>query len=296
MLTWRRPGLLAPVAGGTMFVFSDYSGQHKNASHEAYTFLITNTAAISGWAALNADFRAAWLPDGRELSFKRLNERVRRRALLPFLTAASQFEGNIVTFLVSREVGSFMEGGPSAAVDAFPDCFSSSMSLGTVEKMLRLASFMAFLVAGFRAEDQPCLWLSDADEALETSDRRDQLGRLSSYVAWGLTKWKRPAELGFGTTLDPTVPNWGRDAAALTDLVAGACCKLADLLPTFRGVQQGIAVVSGNVARDKRARVIGDWMATHDGPLRHVLLRLERDDQGEVRASAQSLASSWRES
>ncbi len=38
--------LLVPVRNGTMIVASDYSGQHKDATHEAYSFIITTDLAL----------------------------------------------------------------------------------------------------------------------------------------------------------------------------------------------------------------------------------------------------------
>lgn len=289
-LDWRRPDTLVRTPGEPMMIFSDYSGQHKGATHEAYSFLVTDGRGIGEWQRRHAEFRETWLPDGREMSFKRLREPMRRRALMPFLRTAGHITGNMLTILVAREVGSFIEGGPPTAVETFPDCFSSGMRTHTVEKMLRIASFLALVVAGLRDEHQTALWLSDADEALETFERREQLARLASYLTHGVAGWRNPAEIRFGTTADSTMPQWCRDAASLPDIFAGAYCQLSNLLPTFRDVQSGLTVVSHSIPRDERARIFGDWLATGTKSLRHVLLRLERDEAGEVRGSAQAFA------
>ncbi|RYG55945.1 MAG: hypothetical protein EON56_04935 [Alphaproteobacteria bacterium] len=214
--------------------------------------------------------------------------------MLPFLGVASEIKGNLITFLIAREVGSFFDGGSEAIRDVMPDCFSKSMSQKTIEKMLRVASLMACVTGGLRGEPQSCLWMSDADEALETFERREQLARLCSYITYGLTNWKQPAEIRFGTNRDAGIPTWCRDAAAIPDLVAGAYCKLADILPTFRGVRHGIRIVPKDTLRDERARIIGDWLFTANGPLRHILARLERDELGEIRASAQCFVRDYR--
>src|SRR5258708_6219692 len=81
----RRPGVVHSIADGPMVIASDYSGQHKSATHEAYSFLTTTAVALEKWLPVRAQFRQQWLPDGRRLSFKQLREPVRRRALVPFL-------------------------------------------------------------------------------------------------------------------------------------------------------------------------------------------------------------------
>jgi hypothetical protein len=146
----KNPDLLASVTNGTMIIASDYSGQHKEATHEAYSFLVTTDEALKNWLPSLAAFRQQWLPDGRSISFKKLNEPLRRQALRPFLDTAAGLSGNLIKILVNREVGSFISGGPALAKDVFPDCFQANASLGTVEKMLRLASFVGLILAGLR--------------------------------------------------------------------------------------------------------------------------------------------------
>lgn len=161
------------------------------------------------------------------------------------------------------------------------------MKLGTMEKMLRLASFLSMLIAGLRREDQCSLWISDHDETLSTYDRREQFGRLSTYLTFGFTRWRDPADHEFGTTESPHLPKWGEDVASIADLFAGACCQLSSVLPTTYGVEHWRRVVPANAITDDRSRAIGDWMATTSGQLRHVLLRLELDSEGIPRSSAQ---------
>lgn len=290
IIDWRYPGLLEPVADGVMIIASDYSGQHKRASNEAYSFLITTDQALHRWLPALEEFRTRWLPDGRRISFKHLKEPLRWRALLPFLNAAETLSGNVLTFLIDRRVGSFIAGGAEGLRDAFPDCFSPTTKPGTMEKMLRLASFVAMLTAGFRKEDQRSLWVSDHDETLATFERREQFARLAYYLTFGCTRWKNPADLEFCTTESPYAPTWVEDLAAIPDLIAGASCHLSHLLPTNVGSERWTRVVSSATVEDRRVHVIGDWMAATSGPLRQILLRLDLDDGGVPRASAQFFA------
>jgi hypothetical protein len=47
----RHPNLLIPVSDSPMTIVSDYSGQHKQASHEAYSFLVTTERGLDAWKA-----------------------------------------------------------------------------------------------------------------------------------------------------------------------------------------------------------------------------------------------------
>lgn len=284
----KHPGLLVPLADGTVVIASDYSGQHKGATHEAYAFLITNDVSLRRWLPLVAAVRQRWLPDNRRISFKRVREPVRWRALPAFLDAASYLHGNLVTILVDRRIGSFFPGGAAAVVEVFPDCFDSNANFGTVEKMLRIASFLALVISGLRREDQPSQWISDHDEALDSCEKREQLGRLAAYLTFGVTKWRAPADNYFGTTELPTAPTWAEDLATVPDLVAGAYCQMSDHLPSFFGKTSWVARMNSESVGDDRARLVGNWLSSHRrGLLRHVLLRMELDIDGEVRTSAQ---------
>jgi hypothetical protein len=158
---------------------------------------------------------------------------------------------------------------------------------GTIEKVIRLASFVAMLIAGLRREEQELLWISDHDETLDTFERREQLGRLVSYLTFDLVGWRNPANMHFGTTETPNIPSWTEDAAAIPDILAGAFCQLSSILPTELGTETWTRVISSNISRDERARLVGDWMATSQGNLRIILLRLELNAMGVPRTSAQ---------
>lgn len=285
----RHPGMLIPTGDGMMLIVSDYSGQHKKATHEAYSFLITTDVALHDWVPLLAAFRSRWLPDGRRMSFKTLREPVRRRALVPFLEAASALRANLITVMVDRRVGSFLgDNGPSVAKEIFPDCFSPEMSDVTVEKVLRVAGLLAMIVCGLRKESQESNWISDHDEILDSFERREQFGRLASYLTQGLTGWQAPATQWFGTTEESGIPNWVEDLASIPDLVAACYCVLSPLLPYRFSDALPRIVVHAPVA-DERAAIIGNWLPGPHSGLHPVLARLELDDGGKVRATAQMI-------
>jgi hypothetical protein len=290
ILNWHHPDLLLPVSNGVMLIASDYSGQHKGASHEAYSFLVTTLEALDNWQIAREQFRSQWLPDGRRLSFKQLREPVRRRSLPFFLDMAGAIRGNVITFLVDTRIKSFMDNGPATIHEAFPDCFPSDTKPGTMEKMLRLATFLAMLTAGFRREDQRSLWISDHDETLDTFNKREGFARLGYYLTFAFSRWTKPADLEFGTTESIYAPIWAEDVCAIPDLIAGACSRLSGTLPTFFGRKHWTSVVRSKDVQDQRAITVGNWMAKTNTSLRQILLRMELDENGSLRTSAQFFA------
>jgi hypothetical protein len=284
----KIPDLLWSVNEGLQVVTSDYSGQHKGATHEAYSFLVATWDALQHWLPQRAEFRAQWLPDGRRLSFKQLREPVRRRAYPHFLRFAGQLQGNLITFMIDRRVQTFVAGGPSALAAALPDCFARGTPLGSVEKMYRLALFVTMIQAGLREEKQKSVWISDHDETLDTFERREGFARLSTYLGFGLTGWREAAEQTFMTTEGSNLPEWAEDLAAIADIAAGACASLSNHLPTFLGTPTWTIGMRSGDEVDWRAREFMDWLSALDGHLRHVLVRLGPNSSGDIQASAQS--------
>jgi hypothetical protein len=283
----RRADLLWPVGEGLQVIASDYSGQHRQATHQVYSFLVTTWDTLQDWLPLRAEFRAKFLSDGRSLSFKQLREPVRRRAYPHFLELVGRLPANLITVMIDNRVGSFAEGGPAEIAEIFDDCFIAGASPTTIEKIYRLALLIALLQSGLRNEQQPSLWISDHDETLDTFDKRENFGRLASYLSFGLTGWRNPADQNFLTTGAKNTPNWVEDLAAIPDIAAGACAQLANTLPLFMGQKIWTVPIRFETESDWRAKIFGDWLSTPHGLLRHVLLRLAPDGTGEVRASAQ---------
>jgi hypothetical protein len=290
LLDARYPGVLRQVSDGVMVLASDYSGQHKEATHESYSFLVTTDKEVDAWLPLRREFRQRWLPDGRRLSFKRLSDSVRWKALRPYLATIANLRGNILTFLVDRRVQSFLNGGIAPLLELFQDCFPVGTPLSTAEKIYRHAGLLALVVAGMRQEGQASYWISDADETLATYERREGLGRLVSYLTLGFTGWRSPNEMVFGTTDSEFAPEWAEDVAAIPDLFAGTYCKLSRILPTRFGSECSFRTVSPQDGVDRRAHFIANWMCLASSRLRSILLRLDIDDDGNPRTTFQFFA------
>ncbi|GEM_PF-727026 len=280
--------LLIPVDQGQMIIASDYSGQHADARFEAYSFLVTNDDHLERWLPHLFNFRSTFLPDNRSMSFKKLNENVRSRAFPKFLETIGKLSSNVITILVDRQVGSFFSGKPEELIKALPGCFPPGTKSGTIEKMFRHATFVATLIAALRRQDQTSMWISDRDETLENHERREGFARLASYLTFGLTKWKKPADNHFCTTESNEIPEWAQDISEIADIFAGCYCSMGDSLPDFLGTRKWITTPRKTVF-DNRALKLGNWLASKPPNLRHLLIRLSPNAEGTVEASAQAI-------
>lgn len=288
MLETVLPGALVATNDAPMWIASDYSGQHKDAAFETYSFLITTSDSLRQWNRERIGFRSKHLPDGRRLSFKQRSEPIRARALAPFLALANDLCGNLFTFAVDKRLSLFSRDSNVEAAD-LPEVFPAGTSSSVAEKTVRVATFLSLLVAGMRDEDQPATWISDQDEALEYHERRERLGQFISCLTFGMTGWRNPATMEFGTTSQDWPDRRLEDFVAIPDLAAGALAVLAPSLavPEYAGMSTNI--LRRENATDPRTRDIIDWIAERDHPLRRVLLRLCIDDSGTFRAWAESI-------
>lgn len=288
LIEQRNPGLLAAVDDSAMWISSDYSGQHESASCEAYAFLVTTARALRAWNRRRITFRQKYLPDGRRLSFKKLKEPVRRRALAPFLTVADELHGNLVTIVIDKCFSSLFKKHGAATWDDLPGIFPEGTSANVVEKSLRLGTFISLILAGFRHERQPATWISDQDDSLENHDRRERIAEFISYTTYVMAGWKNPAPVEFGTTVLDVPDRRLEDFVALPDLVAGAFADLAPLLSIPEKHDTIVRIENRDKCCDWRTREIVDWYANRDTTLKRILLRVVRDQRGAMRARAES--------
>ena len=77
-----------PFHGSHLMFGSDYSGSHSGSQFRTYGFVIGDADASPEWPARCRESRSAFLAGGRRMAFKSLNDRQRRRALIPFLEAS----------------------------------------------------------------------------------------------------------------------------------------------------------------------------------------------------------------
>ena len=95
------------------------------------------------------------------MSFKALNDGMRRRALVPFMRAAAGIEGCLVQFAISKAGGSLFT---EAAEDELGRALLKRWKPNVQERLLRVLHLSAFLLSGLSVADQDVLWIIDEDD------------------------------------------------------------------------------------------------------------------------------------
>jgi len=108
-----HPGLLPNLRrGSTVFVGSDYGGQHEGADFQVLSFLFADLETCGEWESIRQGFRASILRNSRRISYKKLSAAHKQRTILPLLMAANTIPGIIISILIDRRIDSlFMDSG-----------------------------------------------------------------------------------------------------------------------------------------------------------------------------------------
>jgi hypothetical protein len=107
-----RSGFPFLTRGRTLLLVADFGGHHQRQHFDTYTFLILDLTKNQEWLAWQHHFRHAILRNRRRMSFKALNDGMRRRALVPFMRAAAGIEGCLMQFAISKWGDRFSPGPP----------------------------------------------------------------------------------------------------------------------------------------------------------------------------------------
>lgn len=260
--------------GQTLVIVADFGGSHPKQHFDTYTFLILDPAQNVEWLGQQHHFRKVILPNKRRMSFKALNDGMRRSALVPFMRAAAGIEGCLVQFAISKVGGSLFTGESQDEVGAE---ILTRWKPNVQERLLRVLHLSAFLLSGLSAPNQDVLWVIDEDDIAANVALLTDLTHLFARVA--STYISHPlGHLRCGTTataIDNTLTL--EDLAAIPDLTTGAlgevCTGYVDsnLFP-----RQGIFTPLPSHLTWK-TKLISSWMAAPGFSLRRhtTILQLE---------------------
>lgn len=216
----KYPNLLPDIRqGSTIFIGSDYGGQHSFAQFESLSFLLADLERCDSWEQQRRHLRRRFLSDGRRFSYKALGDRIRKRALFPFLSAANSIPGIVVTILIDKQIESLFqkEGKLKTSVSELAEY--SHWDSGVFEKLMRVAHWCSFFLAGLSRPHQDVLWFTDEDAIVANEERLREFVEIftkvsSHYLPHTLR------HLRIGTAKSDTGARDIEDLIAVTDLTA----------------------------------------------------------------------------
>lgn len=258
--------------GKTLLLVADFGGHHQKQHFDTYTFLILDIAKNAEWMAGQRHFRKKILPNKRRMSFKALNDGMRRQALIPFMRGAAGIEGCLVQFAISKVGGSLFTG---ASQDEIGSELLERWKPNVQERLLRVLHLSAFLLSGLSAPGQDLLWIIDEDDIAANVQQLTDLTHLfarvmSSYCSHALGHLRCSTT---GIADDGSLVL--EDLAAIADLTTGALGELCtgfvadDLFPRLGLVTPLPSQLTW------KSKLIASWMAAPGFPIRRHTTILE---------------------
>ena len=272
---WRTPELLTSVRlGPSLVIATDYGGEHQSACYRSFSFVVADMQFLWYWNERREEIRKTILKDSRRLSYKRLTEACRARALVPFLRATNTIPGLLATFLIDKRIQSLFCEDTGEGLLNEPIVDRSKWKPASFEKMFRVAHFGAMLVSGLSAPGQDLLWVTDQDEIAANLEKHREATKVFAHVmAYYL---KHPiGHFRLATTRSDDGSLSLEDLAAIPDLAAGALAEVASVTAFEGGFVSAnlVSLLSSNVS--EKAHAILAWLADGPHPMRRLTFCVE---------------------
>lgn len=261
MLAQRRPILMQGRRGRQLLVTCDIGGSQKLQPYETFSFLILDLDRNGPWLATRAAFRAQSFTHHRRMSFKALNDGLRRRALTPFLRLASLVDGVLVTFAVDK-----LERPKIGSHDEVREELRALWKPAVADRLLWVIYLSVFLISGLSAPGQDLMFIIDEDEVAANVP---QLTKLTELFGRAYSNQSGPmmGHIRCGTAKSDDGSLALEDLVAIPDLAAGAVGEFTDALR-----RRGAGPLSGLIQQlpptlTWKTRIIMPWLSARDQSL-----------------------------
>lgn len=257
----------------TLYVATDFGGEHREAEHETTGVLLVDSTSLGHWLPSQKTLRAKYLPDGRRMSYKGLNDHRKQQALPAFLSSANRLNGLLFLIVVDKRLGSMFSNTGSLSRNAIDYPSLDKWPLQRIERALRATSVVSLLLRGLSGPSQNLTWFLDEDEIVANEARLREFINLfgtvlNNYLCHSLGHCR------IGTTACDSGTRDIEDLVAIPDLAIGA---LADVLPSLAGAGGLSTSLTTMLSRElkPKTRALMNWIAIKGHPLRRCVLVLE---------------------
>jgi hypothetical protein len=218
------------------------------------------------------------------MSFKNMNDSVRAKALHEFLESANMIRGLLVVFAIHKNSGSLFGSGDKINPKALDFEPLRTLSAPIAEKLMRVVSLLALLIAGFTAPGQDVLWVTDEDAIAANASRvrhlTDALARVSSHLLDHDLRHLRVATAKQDKG-DPSL----EDLLAISDIAAGGLSDATSSMFLHGAPPKGFEFPM-SIAVSPKARRVLDWFSDNTQPLKRMCILIdETPDTRKMRAT-----------
>jgi hypothetical protein len=213
------------IHGDTIYVTSDYSGFHEDSKYTVITILLADLKNCHDWEIQRRIIREKYLIR-RKMAYKKLNDKQREVALIPFLEAAGTINGLCASLIINKKIDGLITTRDTLHKLMQSTDIKGGWNIYEFERMSRVAHFVSLFLAGLSKPAMNIIWITDDDEIVGGDGRKADCARLvsaftSTYIRHEL------GSLSMGTTALDEGDFLEEDFAAIPDLVAGT---LSDIM------------------------------------------------------------------
>lgn len=216
------PRVLPQLDADPLCCISDYSGDQKSSLFNTYSyFYFDPDISIKQWSEARLAIRDLILGQARSLSYKGLNDAIKRKALTPMLSVADELDGLLISFAIHKKVKVLTPSKTELSEINEWMSFESRWKKRSLSKMIKIAILFAFGVSGLNKERASVTWMTDNDDFTANRSQQDDLYKvaLSAIDKFSL---ELPTSLTVETKTNTTLmPDNAKDLLAIPDLVAG---------------------------------------------------------------------------
>jgi hypothetical protein len=253
-----------------LLLSSDYSGEHRESPYLALSFLILPLESWRAWEQKRQLIRERYRAVDRRVGYARFAG-VKRLVSMELLNAVGMVDGLLITVLIRKNVKSILDASGVINKSQWAVSHCENWKPQTLEKMLRVVHFVAFMIAGVSSPDQDVRWITDQDDIAPNEERFNEMAQVFRMTASRYL----PHKLGLLSCWTTAESSLGvEDFAAIPDLAGGA---LVDLFGAY--ARQGITLSESLViphpeALTSKPREILAWFG-NDSRLRRLVYTIE---------------------
>lgn len=278
---------LPDVSGRDIGIFSDYGGTHKACQYRVNAYLYVDLEKSRSWQAARNEIRAAFLSDGRRMSYKGLSDQQRAKALIPFLEAALSIHGICLVTLTNKRLRHLCLMDRNEHYGKFRQIsnLTGKWKQAELEEAIRISHVAACLVGGLSTSGQDITWISDEDNMFGNTALSKDVGNIFSKFCSHYAKHSLQP-LKIGTTKIDEGDRFEEDFTSIADLVAGGLSEMVTRLSSMCGgkVPAQLAV---DYTKELPAKVelITNWFWHPIGNLKRLAVLFEDRENGQYSVS-----------
>ncbi|MGB6066716.1 MAG: hypothetical protein WBG50_18075 [Desulfomonilaceae bacterium] len=252
----------------TLLLGSDYSGEAPSATHVVYSFLLTSLESWASWEPIRLRIRKQFFSDSRRMSFKRLSDGQRRRALPHLLKAANSLEGLSLSIAFNKRSESVFEARPPLDLSNPQFAAFRKWKTEVLEKAFFICHVLGVLLAGLAVPYQNVLWFTDEDSIAANDDRVRELTQLFAWISSLYLRFTL-GHCGCGTSRCDNGSRQIEDFLAIPDMIAGALAEQVALRGTDPDDLAEVFWMHRGDFSDK-TKTITWWFSDSGSPLRRL--------------------------